>query len=217
MPAAFVLLQVEAVLADFAVAAVKTGMLATREVVEAVALMAPRLPHLVVDPVMVASSGARLLEQDAERAYVELLLPQAEVLTPNLLEAQVLLGAEITTLAEQQEAARALGALGPRVVVVKGGHAVRGTEGEAVDVVWDGRELSALSAPRVATRNDHGTGCTFAAATAALLARGLSAPEAVSGAKDHVVRALAGGATWRLGAGHGPLDHFGWSAPTPSP
>ncbi|MCU1692271.1 MAG: phosphomethylpyrimidine kinase [Frankiales bacterium] len=220
VPAAFVLLQVEAVLADLGVGAVKTGMLATREVVEAVAGLAAagRLPHLVVDPVMVASSGARLLEQDAERAYVDLLLPHAEVLTPNLLEAQVLLGADITTRDEQREAARALGALGPRVVVVKGGHAVRGTEADAVDVVWDGQQVSELSAPRHDTRNDHGTGCTFAATTAALLAGGQSPAEAVRGAKAYVAAALAGGATWRLGAGHGPLDHFGWAGTaTPSP
>ena len=218
VPAAFVVEQVEAVLADLRVAAVKTGMLGTTEVVRAVAGLAAagRLPRLVVDPVMVASSGARLLEPAGEQAYVDELLPHARVLTPNLLEAQVLAGGEITCLAEQQEAARALAALGPQVVVVKGGHAVRDSGDEAVDVVWDGRTLTHLRAPRTATRNDHGTGCTFAAATAARLAHGDDVPEALAAAKAYVAAALAGGAAWRLGAGHGPLDHFGWSSSSPS-
>ena len=223
VPAAFVVLQVETVLADLQVAAVKTGMLATASVVEAVAGLAAagRLPRLVVDPVMVASSGARLLEPDAERAYVDLLLPHAQVLTPNLLEAQVLLGAEIRTLAEQQEAARALGALGPRVVVVKGGHAVSDAGGEAVDVVWDGVTVTELRSPRQPGGNDHGTGCTFAATVAARLAHGDDVADALLAAKGYVARAIAGAVDWRLGAGHGPLDHFLWGAParaaTPSP
>ena len=214
VPAAFVVAQVEAVLDDLDVAAVKTGMLATAEVVHAVAGLAAagRLPRLVVDPVMVASSGARLLEPDAERAYLEALLPHAEVLTPNLSEAQVLLGRSITTLDEQREAARALGALGPRAVLVKGGHAVAGTQDEAVDVLWDGAQLRELRAGRVAGTNDHGTGCTLASALAAGLARGEDLVAAVEAAKAYVLRALAGGAGWRLGAGHGPLDHFGWEA-----
>ena len=210
VPAAFVVAQIEAVLDDLDVRAVKTGMLGTQEVVEVVARLAAqdRLPHLVVDPVMVASSGARLLEQRAERAYVELLLPHAAVLTPNLLEAEALLGATIGTLAEQREAARALGALGPRAVVVKGGHRVDGTDLEAVDVLWDGARVSELRAPRLATANTHGTGCTLAAAIAAGLAGGQDVHDAVRAAKAYVGRALAGGAGWRLGAGHGPLDHF---------
>ncbi len=212
VPAEFVRLQVETVLADLPVAAVKTGMLGTAEVVRVVAALAAegRLPHLVVDPVMLSSSGSPLLESTAERAYVELLLPQAQVLTPNLLEARVLLDAEITTLGQQHEAARALGDLGPQVVVVKGGHAVQGTGGEAVDVVWDGTRLFELRAPRVQTQNDHGTGCTFAASVTASLARGEDVGTAVRSAKAFVARALAGGARWRLGAGRGPLDQMLW-------
>jgi len=213
VPAAFVVAQVEAVLEDLDVRAVKTGMLATLENVRAVAQLAAagRLPFLVVDPVMVSSSGDRLLEQVAERAYVDELLPQAAVLTPNLLEAEVLLGAGIGTLAEQREAARALGALGPRVVVVKGGHATADTADEAVDVVWDGQTVSELRAPRIETPNNHGTGCTFASAIGAGLAKGQDVGEAVQAAKTYVGRAVAGGAGWRLGGGHGPLDHFGWA------
>ena len=212
VPVANVVAQVEAVLDDLDVRAVKTGMLGTADVVRAVAALADRLPHLVVDPVMVASSGARLLEVAAERAYVEALLPRAAVLTPNLHEAQVLLGASITTLAEQREAARALGGLGPRAVLVKGGHAVVGTSDEAVDVLWDGQRLLELRSPRISGGNDHGTGCSLASAIAAGLAKGDDLRTAVAGAKAYVARALAGGAGWRLGAGHGPLDHFGWSS-----
>ena len=212
VPVANVVAQVEAVLDDLDVRAVKTGMLGTAEVVRAVAGLSDRLPHLVVDPVMVASSGARLLEQSAEQAYVDALLPRAAVLTPNLHEAQVLLGASITTLDEQREAARALGALGPRAVLVKGGHAVTGVGDEAVDVLWDGSRLLELRSPRVAGTNDHGTGCSLASAIAAGLARGDDVGTAVAAAKAYVARALAGGAAWRLGRGHGPLDHFGWSS-----
>ena len=170
------------------------------------------LHNLVVDPVMVASSDARLLEQVAERAYVEVLLPRAAVLTPNLHEAQVLLGASITTLAEQREAARALGELGPHAVLVKGGHTVAGAGDEAVDVLWDGSQLLELRAPRIAGTNDHGTGCSLASAIAAGLAKGDGLVDAVAAAKAYVARALAGGAAWQLGRGHGPLDHFGWSS-----
>jgi hydroxymethylpyrimidine/phosphomethylpyrimidine kinase len=212
VPVANVVAQVEAVLDDLDVRAVKTGMLGTAAVVHAVAGLADRLPHLVVDPVMVASSGARLLEQAAERAYVDALLPRAAVLTPNLHEAQVLLGASITTLEQQRQAARALGELGPRAVLVKGGHTVDGAGGEAVDVLWDGEHLLELRAPRVAGTNDHGTGCSLASAIAAGLAKGDGLVDAVATAKAYVARALAGGATWRLGRGHGPLDHFGWSS-----
>lgn len=219
VPADFVVEQVEAVLDDLEIAAVKTGMLATGEVVRAVAALAAagRLPHLVVDPVMVASSGARLLEPDAERAYVEALLPWTQVLTPNVHEAQVLLGGSIRTLAEQREAARALADLGPGAVLVKGGHAVAGVGDDAVDVLWDGRRLLELRAPRVPGSNDHGTGCTLASAVAAGLAKGEDVVGAVAGAKAYVARALAGGAGWRLGAGHGPLDHFGWDGEVGGP
>jgi hydroxymethylpyrimidine/phosphomethylpyrimidine kinase len=219
VPAEFVVSQVEAVLDDLDVGAVKTGMLATPEIVSAVAALAAagRLPHLVVDPVMVASSGARLLEPSAEQAYVSELLPQARVLTPNLHEAQVLLRGTITTLAEQREAARSLGELGPALVLVKGGHAVADAGDDAVDVLWDGTRLCELTAPRVPGSNDHGTGCSLASAIAAGLAQGSEPVEAVHAAKAYVGRALAGAVAWRLGSGHGPLDHFGWDAPTAAP
>lgn len=212
VPAPFVVAQIEAVLDDLPVAAVKTGMLATAEIVRAVAKLAGagRLPRMVVDPVMVASSGDRLLEPEAERLYIEELLPYASVLTPNLREAEVLLGRLLETLADQRDAAAELAALGPSTVVVKGGHPVSDTPGEAVDVVWHDGAVRELRMPRVDTANNHGSGCSFASAVAALLAKGQPVERAVAEAKEFIWRAVSGGAHWSLGAGHGPLDHFGW-------
>jgi len=211
-PTEFVIAQIAAVLDDLPVGAVKTGMLATASTVEAVAALAVagRLPHLVVDPVMVSSSGDRLLEPAAEAAYRDKLFPHAAVVTPNRREAEVLLGTTIRSRADQHAAARALGDLGAGAAVVKGGHPAGDAGGLAVDVVWDGTDTYELTAPWVDTPNTHGTGCSFAAATAAHLAQGDDLRTALAGAKAFVARAVAGGARWRLGAGHGPLDHFGW-------
>jgi hydroxymethylpyrimidine/phosphomethylpyrimidine kinase len=164
-----------------------------------------------VDPVMVSSTGHLLLEPDARRSYLDDLLPHAVVVTPNRREAEVLLGAPIRTLADQHAAARALGRLGARAAVVKGGHPVADATGHAVDVVWDGDTTYELRSPWVDTANNHGTGCTFAAAIAASLATGADLRTALSAAKTYVSWAVAGGAGWRLGAGNGPLDHFGWN------
>lgn len=218
VPAPFLLAQAEAVLDDLPVAAVKTGMLATTGNVRAVAELAAagRLPRLVIDPVMVASSGDRLLEPAAERLYVSELLPHAMVITPNLREAEVLLGRRISTLADQRDAAAALAALGPSTVIVKGGHAVADTPGEAVDVLCHNGALRDLRAPRIDTANNHGSGCSFASAITAYLARGEPVEAAVELAKAFIWRAVTGGARWNLGGGHGPLDHFAWSHPAPA-
>jgi hydroxymethylpyrimidine/phosphomethylpyrimidine kinase len=199
----FVEAQLEAVLDDLPVAAVKTGMLASPDTVALVARWAPRLPNLVVDPVLVASSGDRLFTRDAERAYLDLLFPHATVVTPNLREAEVLLDRSLKTVDDAVEAAAALASYGPRCVVVKGGH-LRGYA-EAIDVIWHDGEVELLSEPWVDTPNNHGTGCTFAAATAANLAQGVSLHDALRSAKSYVHSALSRSAGWRLGAGHGPL------------
>jgi len=202
--------QITAVLSDLPVAAVKTGMLATGEIVEVVAKRAAAgdLPHLVVDPVMVASSGDRLLDEDAETAYRELLFPSAEVITPNLLEAGVITERMLEDLAHAEAAAAQLAAELDAWVVVKGGH----LDGDAVDVVAHGNERFELTSERIDTANVHGTGCSFASATAAGLAQGLEPLAALRQAKDFVARGVRGGARWTLGAGHGPIDHFGWEA-----
>jgi hydroxymethylpyrimidine/phosphomethylpyrimidine kinase len=202
--------QIDAVLDDLPVAVVKTGMLADAAVVELLADLATagRLRNLVVDPVMVASTGARLLDEQAEQRYVERLLPVAAVFTPNLIEAGVLVGCTLTSAADQRDAARALASHTPGTVVVKGGHG----RGDAIDVVCRGDDVYELCADRVATANNHGSGCSFASATAAGLARGLDVRAALEQAKHFVTSAMRGGARWDLGAGHGPLDHFHWEA-----
>lgn len=208
-PVEFLDAQLDAVLGDLDVCAVKTGMLATEDVIRAVA--ARDLRNLVVDPVLVSSTGARLLDPGAERAYLEALLPRAVVATPNSREAAVLTGREaVTTIGDAVEAARAIAALGPLWVVVKGGH-LEDDGGDAVDVVVESATgaVHELRAPRLDTRNDHGTGCTFAAATVAFLARGHAVPDALAEAKQFVHRRLEASAGWRLGAGHGPVSHLG--------
>jgi len=196
--------QIEAVATDMTVAAAKTGMLATAAIVTAVAEAIERfsLPLVVVDPVMVAKSGDRLLDRDAEAAYRERLLPRATVVTPNLPEAEALLGRPVRTLDQMREAARALVALGPRAAVVKGGH----LEGEPVDVFFDGERLQELHAPRIDTRHTHGTGCTYSAAIAARLALGEPLLEAVRGAKAYLTEAIR--RSYAVGRGHGPVDHL---------
>jgi hydroxymethylpyrimidine/phosphomethylpyrimidine kinase len=210
---AFVRQQVETVLDDFAVQSVKTGMLATAGIVSVVADLAAQglLPQLVVDPVLVSSTGHRLVEPAGVDAYLQLLLPHAVVVTPNLREAAVLGGVDpgsLGTLASRIAVAEHIRATGARYVVVKGGHLTDSAD----DVVVGPEGSVVLPAARVATGNDHGTGCSLSAAVAAALAKGATVPEAITQAKSFVALALAGAAAWRLGAGHGPLDHFGWSA-----
>jgi hydroxymethylpyrimidine/phosphomethylpyrimidine kinase len=207
LPAAFVRAQIEAVIEDMTVLGAKTGVLYSEEIVKEVAALAPRLPPLVVDPVLTASTGRRLTDDAAVRAYLELLLPAAAVVTPNLLEASVLLGEPVGTLDEARQAARRLGEIAP-VVVVKGGHG--NDPNISVDIVWDGRDCWEMSQPRVNTSNTHGAGCAFSAAIAAGMAQHLPVREAIERANTFVHKAIEGSASWRLGAGPGPLDHFGW-------
>jgi hydroxymethylpyrimidine/phosphomethylpyrimidine kinase len=208
VPTALVAAQLDAVLDDLPVRAVKTGMLPTAATVALLAEYGPRLPHLVVDPVLVSSYGKHLFEPDVPRAYLELLFPHAVVVTPDMREAAVLLGRRVATVDDAVAAAGALADFtGVRCVVVKGGGLGAADEAgpEAIDVVWEGGEVQLLSAPRIDTANDRGTGCTFAAATAARLASGDSLPDALRAAKAYVHRALADSVGWRLGAGRGPL------------
>jgi len=210
---AMVVAQVRAVVDDLAPAAVKTGMLANPDIVAAVAGLAADglLGSLVVDPVLVSTSGHRLMDDGGIDAYRRLLLPHAVVLTPNIPEAAALCGVDpgdLDDIEAMTKIALALLDLGPATVVVKGGH-IRGAL--APDVVADADGVTVLEAHRVDTRNDHGTGCTLSAAICAHLALGTSSLEAVERAKAYVRRALAGASGWQLGAGHGPIDHFGWS------
>ncbi len=195
--------QIEAVATDMNVSATKTGMLGTAEIVGAVAEAARRLSlgPLVVDPVMVAKSGERLLDAAGERAY-RALMPLAALLTPNLHEAEVLLGRAVRDLAAMRQAARDLRALGPAAVLVKGG----GLPGAPVDVFYDGERLEEILAPRVETRNVHGTGCTLSAAICARLALGAPLLEAIRRAKTWLTDALR--RSYAVGKGRGPVDHL---------
>ncbi len=207
-PESFVEVQLRSVLDDLPVAAVKTGMLAEEGIVRAVARSAAagELPNLVVDPVMVASTGARLLTDGAERAYREALLPLARVITPNLREASVLVGEELRSAEDVRANARALSGLCPNGwVVVTGGHV---TDEQAIDVVLCGDERWELSAEWVPTSNDHGTGCTFAASVTARLALGDDPLTAIGAAKEFVVARIRLSAPWALGHGRGPVAHL---------
>jgi hydroxymethylpyrimidine/phosphomethylpyrimidine kinase len=204
LPPAFVARQIDAVLDDFGADAVKLGMLASAPIVAAVAkgLRDHRVDRLVVDPVLVASSGDPLLAADARDLLVTEILPLAHVVTPNLDEAAALAGMLVETLAEMQEAARRIRALGPRHVLVTGGH----LKTDATDLLWDGRTFTRLDAPRLESPNTHGTGCTFSAAIAAGLAHGRPLPAAAAAAKAYVRRAIQGG--FQPGHGLGVLRHF---------
>lgn len=204
LPAEFVGLQIDSVVTDIGVDAVKTGMLANADIIAVVAekVRQYHLPNLVVDPVMVAKSGDPLLREDARDALTNLLLPLAVVVTPNLHEARALTGMAIESVEDMKRAAAAIHAMGPRYVVVKGGHLA----GDSVDVLYDGRDYVLFPSPRAETRNTHGTGCTFASAIAAGLAKGLDVKEAVRQAKEYITVALQ--YALDLGHGHGPTHHF---------
>jgi len=206
--------QIEAVAGDFAIGAVKTGMLGTAAIVEAVAatIAALELPNLVVDPVMVAKGGHRLLDDDAVHTLRSELLPRALVVTPNIPEAEVLLeGRPIRSLDEMRAAARDIRRLGPSVVVIKGGH----LEGDlSIDVVCAGHEEFELSGPRLPGRNTHGTGCTFSAAIAAGLALGRPVAEALREARRYVEGAIEHAPGY--GSGHGPEPYPGACSIAPS-
>jgi hydroxymethylpyrimidine kinase/phosphomethylpyrimidine kinase len=201
LPVWIIRAQIDAVATDIGVDAAKTGMLSSATIIEAVAaaVEAHGIGNLVVDPVMVAKGGAKLLHDEAIDALRTRLLPLAAVLTPNLPEAETLLGRRIQTLDERRGAARDLVALGPRAVVVKGGHA-----DDVTDVYWDGAQLVELPATRIATGNTHGSGCTFSAAITAGLALGDDPLTAVRKAKEFITAAIQH--SLELGRGHGPVN-----------
>ena len=204
LPASLIESQIDAVITDIGADVVKTGMLSSSTVIEVVAAKARQhsLDALVVDPVMVAKGGDRLLRDDAVDALRSLLVPIAMVMTPNIPEAEALLGVKIETLEDAKEAAQALVGMGARAVVVKGGH----LKGPPTDILYDGEEFRAYTSRRIETTSTHGTGCTFASATAANLAKGLPLRQAVSLAKSYVTSAIR--MAQPIGRGHGPLNHF---------
>jgi len=204
LPPAFVALQLHSVLSDFGAGAAKCGMLSTAPIIEAVAATLADEPveKLVVDPVMVAKSGDVLLQPDARQALIERVLPLALVVTPNLPEAESLAGIPVASRPDMEEAARRIHRLGPRYVLVKGGH----LKGDAIDLLWNGKAFTAFRAPRIDSGNTHGTGCTLSAAIAAGLARGQAIGDAIRDAKAYVTRAIREG--FAAGRGVGQLRHF---------
>lgn len=203
-PLDFLEAQLEAVLSDIGADAAKTGMLADAEVIRVVAakLRKYRVPNLVVDPVMIAKGGDALLAPEACQALMEEMLPLAEVLTPNVPEAETMLGRKIATTSDMVEAARALRAKGPRAVLMKGGHSL----GPATDIFFDGERVQEFSSPRFDTPHTHGTGCTLSAAVATFLGQGRPVIEAVGLAKAFISEAIR--LAQPLGHGHGPVYHF---------
>jgi hydroxymethylpyrimidine/phosphomethylpyrimidine kinase len=206
LPEDLIALQMEAVLTDIGTDAAKTGMLFSSGIVRIVAVKIREfaVPNVVVDPVMVATSGARLIEDDAVDELRRRLLPLASLVTPNLKEAEILVGRKLTSDEDIERAAAEIRSWGPAAVIIKGGH--RAEPERSVDYYDDGRTARYLDAPRIQTRHTHGSGCTFAAAIAAFLARGWTSAEATRRAKAYVTEAIRHALP--IGRGSGPLGHF---------
>ncbi|HEY7556378.1 MAG TPA: bifunctional hydroxymethylpyrimidine kinase/phosphomethylpyrimidine kinase [Candidatus Binatia bacterium] len=196
--------QIDAVITDIGAHALKTGMLANAKIIETVVkkIQEHRLRNLVVDPVMVATSGDLLIKKNAVAALRSRLIPLAAVVTPNIPEAEELTGMALRTSEDIEESARQIVAMGAKSVVIKGGHRA----GPAVDLYYDGKKFIAFYAPRIRTKNTHGTGCTFSAAIAAYLARGEKVERAVDLSKKYITAAIT--KAFAVGSGHGPVHHF---------
>jgi hydroxymethylpyrimidine/phosphomethylpyrimidine kinase len=209
VPVDFVGKQMDAVLSDIGADVVKLGMLYSAELIALVArkLQEYRVTRIVLDPVMVAQSGDKLLKADAVAALKEHLIPLAEILTPNIPEASVLLGKKISELKEMSGAAIELAELGCGNVLVKGGH-LEGEDSDDCLYLGDEKRIMRFPGVRVETRNNHGTGCTLSSAIAAFLARGDDVEAAVRHAKKYITGAIFSGAAYRIGHGHGPVHHF---------
>jgi hydroxymethylpyrimidine/phosphomethylpyrimidine kinase len=209
VPPDFAAAQITAVLEDIGADAVKIGMLYSSELIRVVAEQLRKFGarNIVLDPVMVAQSGDRLLQDDAVGAITEYLMPLADVVTPNIPEAEVLIGGRIRSLEDRRAAARDLGRFGSRSVLIKGGH---GEEKDSSDLLYVCREnrFVAFAADRIVSRNTHGTGCTLSSAIAAFLAKGDSLEDAVRRAKEYISQAIRAAAGYTLGRGHGPVHHF---------
>ena len=201
--------QIEAVLSDIGANAVKVGMLHSSEVVELVAEMVDKyeIKNLVLDPVMVSTSGHRLIEESAIQTLREVLIPRARVITPNIPEAEILAGVKITSSAQFPEVARTLSMGGRVSVLLKAGHL---TDECVEDLFYNAEDdtLTLLPSERIETPNTHGTGCTLSSAFAAAIARGEGLTEAARSAKDYIAAAIRSGADYQIGHGHGPVDHF---------
>jgi hydroxymethylpyrimidine/phosphomethylpyrimidine kinase len=209
-PAEFVAKQIDAVIGDIGVDAVKIGMLFSAEIIATVAerMRAHNVERIVLDPVMVAKSGDKLLRDDAISALKDALLPLATIITPNIPEAEVLSGRQIRSTADMQDVAGLLGDLGP-TVLIKGGHFVGNDSNDCLLIRENGKHhIYWLEDRRIASPNTHGTGCTLSSAIAAHLAKNDNIIDAVKGAKSYISGAIRAGAPYKVGHGHGPVHHF---------
>ncbi len=201
--------QIAAVLSDIGADAVKIGMMHSAEVIEVVARQLDKfaMRNVVLDPVMVATSGHRLIEESAIEALKSELMPRARVITPNIPEAEILAGVKITDQSELADVARALSLGGKVSVLLKAGHL---TDDELIDIFYNAEtdEIVELHSKRLSTPNTHGTGCTLSSSLAAMLAKGMELTEAVKAAKNYINSAIVSGARYEIGHGHGPVDHF---------
>ena len=199
-------LQIDAVVNDIGVDAVKIGMLSTKEIVSSVSdkIREYQIKNIVLDPVMVTSGGEPLIDSDAKATLVNELLPKTYILTPNIPEACLLTGLKINSVEDMKKAAEIIKKLGPENVLIKGGHLDKSEE--AIDILYGGSDFHEYKTERINTKNTHGTGCTYSAAICAGLAKGLSIMEAVRDAKNYINHAIKN--SFDLGNGHGPLNHF---------
>lgn len=196
--------QIEVIFDDIVVDAIKVGMVSRTETIKTIAETLGRfsIDNLVIDPVMVSKSGYHLLQPEAKEALIKYLLPMATVVTPNLPEAEVITGLSLCSLDDMLRAALQIYSMGPKYVLVKGGH----LEGAAVDILYDGKDFTYFNSPRIPTKNTHGTGCTLSSAIAANLGKGLSVPEAIEKAKKYITIAIEN--SFSIGKGVGPVHHF---------
>ncbi|MDO8552657.1 MAG: bifunctional hydroxymethylpyrimidine kinase/phosphomethylpyrimidine kinase [bacterium] len=208
LSASFVGRQIDSVMSDIGADAIKIGMLANKEIINTVAnrLKKYRARLVVLDPVMISKSGHALLKKDAQQSLLKKLVPLSFVLTPNLHEAEGLTGLSISTVEDMKRAAEMLFERGAKNVVIKGGHLPRSND--AIDVLYDGKSFREFRVKRIQTKNTHGTGCTFASAIAAELAKGKNVHEAVSVAKKYLTDAIKSSSKLSVGHGHGPLNHM---------
>lgn len=198
--------QIEAIFTDIEVGAVKIGMVSESEIIKTIAedLKKHEAKNIVVDPVMISKSGFDLLQPDAKEALIKYLLPLADIVTPNLPEAEVLIGREVKTIEDMEKAALLIHKMGPKNVLVKGGHMT--SDETSIDVLYDGQKLTHYESERIHTRNTHGTGCTLSSAITANLAKDLDTAQSVRDAKEYITTAIR--YALDIGQGHGPTNHF---------
>lgn len=207
IPSDFVGRQIDCVMEDIGADAWKTGMLANEDIVNIVSKKAKqyKIKYLILDPVMVSKNGNLLLGKNTLKTLIKKLLPLSFVITPNLDEAEAITGKSIKTIEDMRKAAIKIYKMGPKNVVIKGGHLPKNFD--AIDILYNGHEFKEFKSERIKTKNDHGTGCTFAAAIAAFLAKGHSIEESIANAKSYITSALKSARKWDIGKGHGPLNH----------